>query len=126
MKVALTPMDAGNVHARNNNVIIPKGVPRIFTANAASPEDWCAPRVRWSEPLQRKAVVYSVHSRLCPKDWRKNADDEDNDVYENPVQAFNRAHIKRFPVPPPEPSMTWRLLSAMICLFRSGSASSNA
>ena len=40
LKVLLSPGDCGTVRARNQDVQLPSGVPRIFTANAASPAEW--------------------------------------------------------------------------------------
>ena len=45
------------------------GVPRIFTANSSTPDDWVEPRMRWSAPLQRKAVVFKITQPLCHESW---------------------------------------------------------
>ena len=36
-------------------------------------KDWCRLRVRWSEPLQRKAIVFNINKPLCKDSWRGQA-----------------------------------------------------
>jgi len=45
------------------------GVPRIFTANSSDPTEWVEPRMLWSAPLQRKAVVFKITQPLCHESW---------------------------------------------------------
>ena len=51
--------------------MLPEGVPRIFTANAESAQAWCGNRLKWSEPLQRKTIVFSITQPLCDDSWRR-------------------------------------------------------
>ena len=64
-----------NKSNKNNNTFIEPvqlcttGVPRIFTANSSSPSEWVEPRMLWSAPLQRKAVVFKITKPLCHESW---------------------------------------------------------
>ena len=71
LKGLMSPMQPCTFHCRNQDGVLPAGVPRIFTANAESAQAWCGNRLKWSEPLQRKAVVFSIKQPLCDDSWRQ-------------------------------------------------------
>ena len=35
-------------------------------------KDWCRFRIPWTEPLQRKAIVFNITKPLCMDSWRQN------------------------------------------------------
>ena len=86
MRSLLTPMGPGNVHCRNQDPTLPCGMPRIITANADDVQSWCGHRLRWSEPCQRKSIVFNVTKPLCDDEWRKGQVGEGAN-YENENQG---------------------------------------
>lgn len=69
MKTLMDPTASCSVRCRAKNAVIPAGVARIFTGNAASAIAWCGRRFSWSEPLQRKTIVVIVDRPLVVKNW---------------------------------------------------------
>ena len=130
MKVLLAPTAPGSIRCRNADLSLPPGVPRIFTGNAETVQEWCGHRVKWSEPIQRKSVVFMIKSPLVPDSWRnENAladDDEPNDAAA--VARELREGVGRiFPDAPPEaPSLVGRMLSVVQRMFGAGSSSSSS
>ena len=70
MKVLMAPTAPGSIRCRNADLVLPAGVPRLFTANAETAQEWVGNRMRWTEPIQRKTVVFVVKSPLVPDSWR--------------------------------------------------------
>ena len=91
LKVFLTPMAPGSLRSRNADMVLPVGMPRIIPANAENAEEWCGFRCKWSAPLQRKSIVFSIDKPLCDEAWRKGDigqdkqhDDEGDEVARTP------------------------------------------
>jgi len=128
MKVLLSPQVPGSVRCRNDDKMLPIGLPRIFTGNAESVEEWCGYRCRWSEPLQRKAIVFNITQPLCKESWRK-PEDGNNEHNENAVEVarvLSETHGNLFVDAPAPPSLAGRLTSALRSMFGSGAASSSS
>ena len=70
MKVLLSPLQPGSIRARNQDLAMPVGLARIITANAENAEEWCGFRLKWTEPLQRKSIVFPISKQLCDEAWR--------------------------------------------------------
>ena len=75
--------------------------------------------MKWTEPIQRKTVVFVVKSPLVPDSWRnQNAAAEDE-----PTDAMNVAKELRegagsiFKDEPPQPSLAGHLLGVMQRMF---------
>ena len=64
LKVLVVPTAQGCVRARNESVKLVPGVGRIFTGNSSSGQDWCGRRLKWSLPLQRKAIIFQITKPL--------------------------------------------------------------
>ena len=65
LKGLLCPAMQGTLRARNTDVVIPAGIPRVFTTNSRSGLEWCGARFKWSAPLQRRAVFFLTSLRHC-------------------------------------------------------------
>jgi hypothetical protein len=69
LKVLLCPSVIGTIRARNNEIKLCEGVARIITANAPSPAAWCGAKIKYSEPLRRKSIVFQITKPLCDPAW---------------------------------------------------------
>ena len=69
LKVLLCPSVMGTIRARNNEIKLCEGVARIITANASSAAAWCGPKIKYSEPLRRKSIVFQITTPLCDPRW---------------------------------------------------------
>ena len=69
-KNLLDPRTAKSIRARNQELNLHMGVPRVCTANANNIEEWCGYHLRWSYPLQRKAIVFQITDYLVDEEWR--------------------------------------------------------
>lgn len=56
-----------------DEAVLPAGVPRIFTANAATGDDWLGVRCHFSEPIRRKMMLAIVSERLVNDSFRRRA-----------------------------------------------------
>ena len=63
MKVLLDVRNVGSISTRFGDTFMPN-VPRLFTANAATPHQWTSPRFPFSLPMQRKAYVFVISKAL--------------------------------------------------------------
>lgn len=70
LKVLLSPQMNGTVRGRNDDVKLVSGVARIISANSNSPEAWCGTSSKWSEPLRRKSICFTITEPLCSESWR--------------------------------------------------------
>ena len=132
MKNLLDPRTPKSIRARNRELNLPMGIPRICTANAMNVEEWCGYRLKWSFPLQRQAVVFQITDYLIAEDWREqhhegqqdNDEEGDGDV----MKVLNENNADRLPpAPQPEPSFVGRVASAAWSFLRSaGAAASTA
>ena len=73
MKVLLSPTKPTSIRCRNADLAIPTGVPRILTANAESPDEWMGRQIKWTEPMQRKAVTYQITKPIVDPSWSSTA-----------------------------------------------------
>ena len=125
MKVLMAPTAPGSIRCRNADLVLPAGVPRLFTANAETAQEWVGNRLKWTEPIQRKTVVFVVKSPLVPDSWR----DQNADAENEPTDAMNVAKELRegagsiFKNEPPQPSLAGRLLGVMQRMFGASSSS---
>ena len=129
MKVLMAPTAPGSIRCRNADLVLPAGVPRLFTANAETAQEWVGNRLKWTEPIQRKTVVFVVKSPLVPDSWRNQnaaAEDEPTDAM-NVVKELREGAGSIFKdEPPQQPSLAGRLLGVMRRVFGSGGASSSS
>ena len=103
------------------------GVPRLFTGNAATVQQWCNLRMKWSEAIHRKTVVYLINKLLVPDSWRNQnaaAENEPNDAMDV-AKELREGAGSIFKDEPPQPSLAGRLLGVMQRMF-GGSSSSTA
>jgi hypothetical protein len=63
-KVLLDVKNEGSCRARCNDVQFAAKIPRLLTANASSPQDWCGERFKWDLPHQRKAFIFIIDRPL--------------------------------------------------------------
>ena len=69
LKCLFNPSEPCSLRARNKDVIVCEGIPRIITSNAASLEEWCGKRIPCTDPLRRKCIVFVVTKPLCSPAW---------------------------------------------------------
>ena len=127
MKVLMAPSAPGSIRCRNADLVLPAGVPRIFTGNAESAEEWVGNRLKWSAPIQRKTVVFIVKAPLVPDSWRNQettAENEPNDAADV-ARELREGAGRIFPDQLSAPSLVSRLLGVMTRMFGSGGASSS-
>ena len=121
MKVLVEPNVPGSTRCRNEDLQLPAGVMRTFTGNADSPVQWCGNRVPWSEPLQRKSIVYVIDKPLVSELWRQPENHEENgDAAEDIMNALHENVGDVFDEPPAEPSIVEGLVHAMCGFFSRG------
>jgi hypothetical protein len=60
LKIMMSPATAGSIRCHHRDLKLPAGVPRIYTSNASSGQEWCGQRLKWSLPLQRKSIVFRI------------------------------------------------------------------
>ena len=60
LKCLLTTNLVADLRGRNHNVKVPAGVLRIVTSNAETGQDWVGAKIKWSEPLRRRALVFKM------------------------------------------------------------------
>jgi len=110
MKCLQNPKQGGNVRARNADIKLIANMPRILTGNADVKSDesivqaWCGDRPTWSEPLQRKSLVFHIVDPLVSSGFKasviETASADTSFVAEQTDlmrQVFRNAH------PPAEP-----------------------
>ena len=117
MKVLVAPTAPGSIRCRNADLMLPAGVPRIFTGNAESAQQWSGLRLKWSEPLQRKTIVYNITKPLCDAQWRAGEADENDDSAMQVASALREGPCRIFVEPPAGPSLAGRMLNVMRVLF---------
>ena len=71
LKCMLTVPMNSDCRARNQNLRIPAGIPRIITSNAKNGAEWVGRKLSWSEPIRRKAVFFNLSgaSPLVAREW---------------------------------------------------------
>ena len=69
LKCLFSPSDPCTLRARQKDVMVCEGIPRIITSNAASLEQWCGKRIECTDPLKRKCIVFVVTKPLCSPAW---------------------------------------------------------
>ena len=63
LKVLLDVRGMGTVHCRYGDTMFPPCA-RLYTSNAATPQQWCGERFIFSEPMQRKCFAFFVSRPL--------------------------------------------------------------
>ena len=116
MKVLLAPAASGTIRCRNVDLHLPVGVPRIFTGNAEHAEQWVMGRFKWSEPCQRKAIVFEIKQPLIPDSWRKAQEADDGDAAEVSM-ALRNSVGNIFEEAPAETSLLGRLMKGVRGMF---------
>ena len=74
LKGLFDPQSSVNLRARGRNARLTPDVARVMTTNASSPAEWCGTRVRWSQPLARKCIVFVLTQPVVPVNWSSMAD----------------------------------------------------
>ena len=75
-------------------------------------------RLKWTEPLQRKSVVYVIDKPLVPASWPEAASHEENNAAAAEVMMAVRESVGNiFDEPPVEPSLVEGVVNAMRGLF---------
>ena len=102
MKNLLDPRTSKSIRAKNQELNLHMGIPRICTANAENIEEWCGYRLKWSYPLQRKAIVFQINDYLVDEEWRKQhkegGQQEDNDNGNTEaMRVMNESYAGRLP-----------------------------
>ncbi len=74
LKCLLTTNLVADLRGRNHNVKVPAGVLRIVTSNAETGQEWVGPKIKWSEPLRRRALVFKMTGGrpLVAHEWWKS------------------------------------------------------
>ncbi len=119
MKALLNPRAIAGMRGRNNDIIIPLGVPRIFTANVVSGDEWCFGRLRWSLPLQRRCIVYNITARIAVLGWAGDARHDVLDAAAVAAHLLDAVALPQVPPPAPQPdvSMWHQLLRAALSML---------
>ena len=112
MKVLMAPTVQGSIRGRNNDIVLPRGVPRIFTGNAENAQQWCGHRVKWTEPLQRKAIVFEITQPIVPASWR-NADSHEDDDAKEVARTLREGVGSTYQEAPAESSLIGRLFGVV-------------
>jgi hypothetical protein len=78
LKVLLNPGMAGSLNAKHGSIDIPACVPRIFTCNNTSPQDWVSDGgknrvLKWEQPHARKSIWFQLSLPLCKPNWKDEA-----------------------------------------------------
>ena len=60
LKCLLTTTLVADLRGRNHNVKVPAGMRRIVTSNAETRQEWVGAKMKWSEPLRRRALVFKL------------------------------------------------------------------
>jgi hypothetical protein len=69
LKVLFNPSEPCSYRARNEDVKICAGVPRVITSNATSLAEFLGPGIACSDPLKRKCIVFNVQKPLVSQAW---------------------------------------------------------
>lgn len=109
IKCLLTVTLRADLRGRQNDVSVPPGVCRIITSNSRDGQQWVGRKMRFSEPLQRKSVLFKVTSPIVTRRWSESpltADQEDcADVFKHDsterISAIMSARARTRPVPAP-------------------------
>jgi hypothetical protein len=121
LKTLMDPRMPASLRARNNNVELPPGVPRLFTSNCETPAEWCGKRIPWSPPLQRKTVCFNITRPLCTPGWATETDipsDDESAVFEG-MSALFPPTVQNTTVAVPEPpALVSRMGTMLRGLFR--------
>lgn len=68
-KNLLCPRMCATLRGRFGDIVIPAGIPRLFTGNVTSGSEWCGDRLPWSPPLQRRVIAWSISEALVDRSW---------------------------------------------------------
>ena len=113
MKVLQNPMQSGNVRARNADIKFCANLPRIFTGNAdetdhmSSIQAWCGSRLQWSQPLQRKSLVFHIVDPLVSSRFRASVTAEtsaDTSFIAQQTNLMRRGFREAYPAEEPQPA----------------------
>jgi hypothetical protein len=65
MKLLLSPRLQCSLRVKGSEVLcVPAGLPRIFTSNNATPEEFVKKRMKWTAPMARKSIWFSIERPL--------------------------------------------------------------
>ena len=122
-RMLTVPMNS-DCRARNQNLRIPAGIPRIITSNATNGAEWVGRKLSWSEPIRRKAVFFNLSggSPLVAREWWEHelGRNEASQCHfgrssgVGTVSCILAARAALIPVPEPEPPT----LRSLICPLR--------
>lgn len=118
LKQLFNPRAVATMRARNDDITIPLGIPRLFTANVVSGHAWCGGRLDWSLPLQRRVLFFNISKRIVATTWEPDeAEIDDNRVAEQLRFAVRLPG----PVPvPPEPAASSSVLQSAVRMAMHG------
>ena len=69
LKCLFNPAEPCTLRARNVDIKVCDGIPRIITSNADSLENWCGSDIECSDPLKRKCIVFVIRKPLLSSEW---------------------------------------------------------
>ena len=107
LKIMMSPATAGSIRCHHRDLKLPAGVPRIYTSNAACGQEWCGQRLKWSLPLQRKAIVFKITKPLLKPRVAGDAGDIDSSGYNTSTEKITAAMKEaaaEIPLPPAAPA----------------------
>ena len=65
LKILLTQAPQGTLRCKGTETLaVPAGLPRLFTSNCATGEEWCRGRFEWEAPMRRKHIFCVVTEPL--------------------------------------------------------------
>ena len=74
LKVLLSPALQGTMRCKGSEtLVLPPGLPRLFTSNCPDGQSWCGTRFEWEQPMQRKHIFCIVLEPLLKADVRLSA-----------------------------------------------------
>ena len=72
LKVLLTPKLQCSLRVKGSDVlVIPAGTGRIFTSNCPTGEDWVGSRFKWTSPMARKVIWFTITEPLLSLEARR-------------------------------------------------------
>ena len=124
MKQLFNPRAMATLRARNDDITIPLGIPRLFSANVVSGHAWCGGRLDWSLPLQRRVLFFNISKRIVATTWEPDeAEIVDNRVAEQLRFSVRLPEPVTVPAAANGPPITSRIVNALPAMVRGASAS---
>ena len=117
LKHLFNPRAIATLRARHGDITIQVSVPRLFTGNVSSGQEWCGDRLPWSLPLQRRVVFFQISEHIVSPSWDPANGATQHDIVGEQLYASVQLPVPAVAEPAAHP-LTSAMRSAMASMSR--------